>query len=1120
MTLIVESRSKLKEHNLELTAKAIIQFLDHNKIGRDTDAHRAQWQRYFDYFLDLLSSRDGFHHNTRFARFASLNGVRSLSDFQLTTCNYYISELENQSSNLDQSYFARAELALLTLIELYTSDTLEEDRKMSLWAQAGIDIQSAYAIGEKQALIAAIVVDINLEKKILTVIEKGHGSRRTVSFDDMLFRKNFESSLTYLATANVLPISAHFIDSSINQAGVLTPAAMIIEPDYLVSVTEVAGCFIDSGQFALAHIVPKFKLSQVRVPLLKGFVANHFLDRLMFEPNVTYPDLMKEIRKHLALPLSIINEESSQEFSRQTKEIYEHLHADIPKFHKRLSSKHVFIEPTFLSPNFGLQGRLDMLGLDEKRAFATTVELKATRPYKPNAFGLSISHYLQVLLYDLLLRSSFGEDVNIDNAIYYAGAYENRLKPSGVNRALQYQALAVRNAIVAMTLASTSKPPSEKHTLEFVHQKRFEGVRGFLQQDVVFVQELFERLDELRKRYFRAFVRLLEMENYVAKVGGQERNRGGIANMWNLTSREKLQLFELIERLELVHVSNTETNGFIRLKRNPEDKSTAVFRTGDITVLYPFDRKRAISGQLIKGSVVAMDNESITVRLRNEYFSVGAIKSIKYWNIEPDYLESGLRNSYQSISIFLQTHFDKQAIWLGTKKPMISENRLVYKDLSYLTHAQNQILSNIINAQDYYLLWGPPGTGKTSVMIRSVVEVLLSKSKENILLTAYTNRAVDELCDMLIQLKQVIPTLHFIRIGSRFSVAPKFLPYLMDEQLSSCESNHAVKEKINSTRIFIGTIQSLNGKTDIFQAKHFDRLIVDEASQIIEPALIGLLCRVSRTLLVGDHKQLPAVVVSPQSRLKVDDSMLNSIGIHNLGMSLFERLYRRCLDKSWNHVIGILGHQGRMHEDIMDFVSQHFYGGQLALLDHVDRVRERQTRPMKSFLPNKLVFRNQVIDKRFLFITNEMKPSPEQSLLKTNQSEAKIIIDYVRSIDVSMQDRKEVFTVGIICPFKAQIALVKNSILEEMEVWPKWLSIDTVERYQGSARDIIIIGTCASNLFTLKSIVSVDQDGHDRKLNVALSRAREQVVIIGVEEVLATNKLYADLMKHGAMPTC
>ena len=298
------------------------------------------------------------------------------------------------------------------------------------------------------------------------------------------------------------------------------------------------------------------------------------------------------------------------------------------------------------------------------------------------------------------------------------------------------------------------------------------------------------------------------------------------------------------------------------------------------------------------------------------------------------------------------------------------------------------------------------------------------------------------------------------------------------------------------------------------QLKTFNRVIIDEASQIPEPMLVGLLPHFKRFLLIGDHKQLPAVVVQSPEASKVKDEELNKIGLKNLRDSLFERMYKRCLENNWTWAFARLSHQGRMHQDIMNFPSQEFYEGYLKILPN-DLNNEYQTK----FIDYKLEETSNGLEKilcenRMVFLPSQ--PDLKSPTGKTNLHEANLISNVVEAFQNIYHQNELKFTkksLGVITPYRAQIAQIRQA-LQEKNIETESLSIDTVERYQGGARDIIIISLCTNSVNQLTSLISVSDEGVDRKLNVALTRARKHLIIIGNPKILQTNSIYDSLIKR------
>ena len=532
----------------------------------------------------------------------------------------------------------------------------------------------------------------------------------------------------------------------------------------------------------------------------------------------------------------------------------------------------------------------------------------------------------------------------------------------------------------------------------------------------------------------------------------------------------------------------------------------ANFRVGDIAVLYPSDEdpKAILKNQIFKCTILKIDQNEVEVKLRSKQYNDVLFKSIAYWNVEADSLDSGFNTLYRSLFEFLNAKKDKKELWLGLRPPKPLKSTL-YEPFERLTKEQNELLDQMVNAEDYYLLWGPPGTGKTSVMLKSLTQRLYDSSEENILLLAYTNRAVDEMCAAIESIGEGFEN-NYVRLGSSTSCMERFKPRLINNLISSLTNRQEIRSLIQSKRIFISTVSSIVSKLDLFKLKKFDRVIVDEASQILEPMLLGLISRIDKAVLIGDHKQLPAVVTQRENMSKIRSESMLELGISDMRMSLFERLYHRCLKMKWEHAYGLLSHQGRMHKNLMDFPNAHFYQNKLKVLPGLSRLVEDRG------FQNQLNGSQALAENRFIYVPTEVDMTFNW---KTNKFETYRVIEIVKLIERMYQENdKEIAkdTIGIITPYRAQIATIRKSMEENAPHLLKFITIDTVERYQGGARDIILLSLCTNKLSQLRSLVSLSKEGIDRKLNVAMTRAREQLIILGNQEILSTNETYGALM--------
>ena len=279
---------------------------------------------------------------------------------------------------------------------------------------------------------------------------------------------------------------------------------------------------------------------------------------------------------------------------------------------------------------------------------------------------------------------------------------------------------------------------------------------------------------------------------------------------------------------------------------------------------------------------------------------------------------------------------------------------------------------------------------------------------------------------------------------------------------------------------------------------------MDEASQILEPSIMGLLAQaIDRFILIGDHKQLPAVVQQPAGETTVREPLLNDIGITDCRHSLFERLLRWEERQGRTQFMGLLRRQGRMHPDIAAFPNRLFYAREK--LEPVPLEHQLDT-SLHYDLPSQDALDDLLKQERMIFL-----PAGSED------EEARLTADLLRRIHRFYGDRFDAAkTVGVIVPYRSQIDLIRRQ-LEQLGI-PQLtdISIDTVERYQGSQRDVIVYSFAISHTYQLDFLTSncFEEDGRtiDRKLNVAITRARKQMLMTGNEEILRKNKIFSELI--------
>jgi len=857
-----------------------------------------------------------------------------------------------------------------------------------------------------------------------------------------------------------------------------------------------------------------------------GNIANFFLDELMNNPEATFKETFPKVFQLNPLAFATFENSILREIMQTSQKHFLNLkrmvHTDFEK--NNIIPKDCFLEPTFYSQKHGLQGRLDVFYKKENGdKDSAIVELKSGKTFKPNKYGINHNHFVQTLLYDLMVKSVFGKKIEPSNYILYSALDINQLRYAPTVKAQQMEALQIRNQLVAIEyqLANIRGNNIDSPVIfKYLSSSRFPKVGGFLKKDIALFEKTYHAMTTLERKYFNAFSGFIAREHQLAKTGIQGIERiNGLASLWLKDFKEKEESFEIISYLKIKENHSEEESPIIIFSKTEGTNPLANFRKGDIAILYPFQTKAdtVLNNQIFKCSIIEINNESVHVKLRSRQFNTSIFEKNHHWNIEHDMLDSSFNSMYRSLFQFAKFPAFKKELLLTTAPPQAPEE-LEIKAPTELTPEQQTIFQQALSAKYYFLLWGPPGTGKTSMMLKNIVSYLLNETDENLLLLAYTNRAVDEICEAIESIDKFAKE-EYLRLGSGHSCDPKFKERLFNNKIANIANRKELRSIIENHRIFVSTVAGFAGKQEIMQLKTFHRVIIDEASQIPEPMLVGLLPHFKRFLLIGDHKQLPAVVVQSSDASKIEDQDLHDIGLYNLRDSLFERMYKRCIKNKWTWAYARLSHQGRMHQDIMQFPSEKFYNDYLKILPKESIDNTFQTKAIDYIMVDSDSILEEVLCKsRMVFL-----PSAADTLSKTgktNAHEAKLISKVVTTFQKIYQNNDLEFTpktLGIITPYRAQIAQIRHA-LRENTIDTNTVTIDTVERYQGGARDIIVISLCTNSINQLTSLVSVSDEGVDRKLNVALTRARKHLVIIGNTSILKGNSIYASLMESYQKP--
>lgn len=935
----------------------------------------------------------------------------------------------------------------------------------------------------------------------------------------------YDSDLLYLKDLLSENLPLNLLDVRVDEENHYIPNLIVIHPDYLIDISSLAACFREYGHHPLNYFMNKIKPRANTAPILMGNLASQFLDDYINEQPqepVSYPRTIKKFFAASALDFCTCSLPADFHAQAQAQmiNIRSFVHDVLPHNIRNFNKKNTLLEASFICEKLGLQGRVDMMQKD----FQVLIEQKAGKRDEYHRRHKE-DHFIQMMLYQGVLMYNFGQETaNMQTFLLYS-KYADGLLIEHFAENLFRESIKLRNYIVHNEMRLGDGAIGEivdSLSTDLLNELQIGGKlwNDYQEPQLQTAINTLKRCTPLERAYFNRFFTFVSKEQILSKTGGSNDASHGFAGNWHIPLHEKLEAGNILTGLTIQEKqSSGPGKGYdlIELHIPAQDEDFLPnFRTGDMVILYAYKEEPDMRKQiLMKGNILKLQPDRMTLVLRNGQQNkdiIGGQEEV--FAIEHDFSDTSANNGFRGLYAFLSAQADRKELLLGVRPPAQLEDVKLNGDYGRF----NELILKEKQAKDYFLLVGPPGTGKTSCALRFMVEEALSEPDTSILLLSYTNRAVDEICAMLTD-SGIADRTPFIRIGNELSCDKRFVPYLLKYSLDDCPKLTDIQQKMARTRIFVGTTTAINNRLNLFTLKHFQLAIIDEASQILEPDLIGILSArhqqhnaIDKFVLVGDYKQLPAIAQQSAEEAAVTDLLLRNIGLEDCRNSLFERLYKSSPDTCRS----ILHKQGRMHPAIAEFPNQTFYYREQ--LESVPLPHQLEETPYETGLTPQDTIDQLLLERRMVFIPAEA-PDYLTCSDKTNPNEARIVatlLDHIYRLTESRFDPNR--TVGVIVPYRNQIAMIRKEIARLQLPALQDISIDTVERYQGSQRDIIIYSFTIQNFSQLNFLTAnTFQESNfliDRKLNVALTRARKQLLLTGNPHILGANITFYKLMEY------
>ena len=585
-----------------------------------------------------------------------------------------------------------------------------------------------------------------------------------------------------------------------------------------------------------------------------------------------------------------------------------------------------------------------------------------------------------------------------------------------------------------------------------------------------------------------------------------------------------------------------------------------VFRTSDQDIEHNFEFGRPVmffrSEELkyfsFTGTVSYVDGDRMVVTVPDSAPLLELQQSTDPIGVQLSFDETSYKLMFEALDRVMKAKNNRLAYLRDLFYSHQKADRFSFEPMKFpwLNPTQERAVNEVLWAKDVAIVHGPPGTGKTTTLVEAINETLMRESQ--VLVCAQSNMAVDWISEKLVD-----RGINVLRIGNPTRVNDKMLGFTYERRFEShpdypqlwairkairelrknrkkgSENYHQKMERLKSraAEIEIRINSELFGEARVIactlvgsahrllEGMKFGTLFIDEAAQALEAACWIPMRRASRVILAGDHYQLPPTVKSIAA-LRA-----------GLGKTLMERIA-----ENKPEVVTLLKIQYRMNDEIMRFSSDWFYGGKVesapqikyrSVLDYdhpitwIDTGEESEERRVKSEEFNSssddASEESEEQENSSLF-THHSSLYEEQfvgeSFGRINKAEAELTLltlaEYFTKIG-KQRVLSESIDVGIISPYRAQVQYLKKLIkkYEFFKPYRRLISVNTVDGFQGQERDVILISLVRSNdegqIGFLKDL---------RRMNVAMTRARMKLIILGNKDTMTRHPFYKKLWEY------
>lgn len=837
----------------------------------------------------------------------------------------------------------------------------------------------------------------------------------------------------------------HLMSSENGDFEITSETLIIILPSWLYSITSFANL-----DFCERNVLTKkFAESPSNKHIIRGNAVNESLGSILESPDNLDEAINKSKKYIKAQDAELIASNTNSVELENEVETEINTIADWAVNYNLRSYQST--EEFIISTKLGLKGKIDLILKDENDRIVDIIELKSSTP-DYNTGQVKEYHELQVTSYGIMVLLKQGkrfQDLDGETpSVIYSRAEYNIRKPARFDSQIFAKVFKYRNILLNSEFSLTLPNPYP-HPMKHPNGCQQCGAKYICMdlcriiQPEYCVETCFKHPSNfeiftlcslqsgITENFRKDFIEWIKILNEIRIINHN--------NYSSILLSDKIKNLENGKILEIENFPNliSSTDTYFLYDLTIKNGNFSEFREFDLIILtnnYDINK-----GSLSIGVIKKLSFESCQIQTNQKLRSAPTFIFPYY----PDSLEFlnyvGLYKGFFGISKLF---------------------RLLYKDM----------INDLLTAINIELLQGVPGSGKTTEIVDRIIEY--SDRDEKVFVATFTNKAIDNIHQKLLAYNP-----DFNKRIYRFGNVNRYEETTSDD-FDTSDDYHDIEvpeSQINNKTIFLSTLHSANSEL-ITKLSNYEHVIIDEASQINIPMALVPMSLANDILLVGDHFQLPPIF--PEEILK-EKSYINKL------QSIFELIWKNTENVLADNKRRSLTCQFRMVKEIAAFPSKIFYSNSIET-DHT--VNSAQKTFISSFNDNLsssdiIGILDPEVPSVWVQVSNNTTTNSDRSNDKEAELCANIVSGFIKC-GISPKN------ISIISPFRLQVNNIKNKIYNNMQDTFEDLSIDTIDRFQGSQSNIVIISLCnnGDNNFLVKDL---------RRFNVALTRARFKRIILG-----------------------